>query len=80
MKRTTKTLTEIITSLINISDGQGKFRTGTFGKDAVFKMKEIERKSFDYDKLTFGYFVDLEKIFDRVELKDMIHLLSSKGL
>ena len=80
LKLTTKILTNIINSMITLSDEQQGFRTGRSCTDAVFVMRQIMEKSIEYNRPAYLCFIDLEKAFDRVQLRDIIHLLYDRQI
>ena len=78
-----KLLTKIITNkdgLLSLQNEQQGFRSGRSCKDAVFVLRQITEKSIEYNKLAYICFIDLVKAFDRVQLKDIIHLLYDRHI
>lgn len=69
-----------INSIISLSDEQQGFRTGRSCTDAVFVLRPIVEKSLEYNKPAFLCFIDLQKAFDRVRLKDIIFLLYNRRI
>ena len=61
LKLTTKILTNIINSMITVSDEKQGFRTGRSCTDAVFVMRQIMEKSIEYNRPAYLYFIDLKR-------------------
>ena len=61
LKLTTKILTNIINSMITVSDEKQGFRTGRSCTDAVFVMRQIMKKSIEYNRPAYLYFIDLKR-------------------
>ena len=79
MSTTPKLLTKI-NGHISLLDEQQGFRSGRSCTDAVFVLRQITEKSIEYNKSAFICFIDLVKAFDRVRLKDILHLLYDKHI
>ena len=45
-----------------------------------FRHKASNKKVDEYNKPAYMYFIDLEKAFDRVQLRDVIHLLYNRQI
>lgn len=58
------------------SEEQQGFRSGRSCTDAVFVIRQMTEKSIEYNKPAYMcLYVDLEKAFDRVELKDVTSII-----
>ena len=66
--------------LISLQDEQQGFRSGRSCTDAVFALRQITEKSIEYNKPAYICFIDLIKAFDRVRLKNIIHLLYDRHI
>ncbi|CAG9835898.1 unnamed protein product [Diabrotica balteata] len=62
------------------ADEQQGFRTGRSCTDAVFIIKQITEKALEYNRPAFICLIDLKKAFDKVKLKDVIHLLYDREI
>ena len=80
LKLLTKIITNKINGLISLQDEQQGFRSGRSCTDAVFVLRQITEKSIEYNKPAYICFIDLVKAFDRVRLKDIIHLLYDRHI
>ena len=80
LKLTTKIITAKINSLTSLTEEQQGFRSGRSCTDAVFVIRQVTEKSIEYNKPAYMCFIDLEKAFDRVQLRDVIHLLYNRQI
>ena len=80
LKLTTKVITTKINDLTCLADEQQGFRSGRSCTDAVFVIRQITEKSIEYNKPAYMCFIDLEKAFDRVQLRDVVHLLYNRQI
>lgn len=78
--RTTKIITNKINNAIALRDEQQGFRSGRFCTDAVFVIKHVAEKSIEYNRPVYMCFTDVEKAFDKVQLKDVTHLLYKREI
>jgi hypothetical protein len=79
LKLLTKTLTINVNEHTELADEQG-FRSGRSSIDAIFILWQIIEKSLEFNKLAFLCFVDLQKAFDTIQLKDVIQILYQKQI
>lgn len=80
LKLTTKVITNKINDLTSLADEQQGFRSGRSCTDAVFIIRQITEKSIEYNRPAYMCFIDLEKAFDRVQLRDVVHLLYNRQI
>ena len=66
--------------MITLSNEQQGLRTGRSCTDAVFVRSQIMEKSIEYNRPAYLCFIDLEKAFDNVQLRDIIHLLYDRQI
>lgn len=69
LKLTTRIITEKLKTIITLEDEQQVFRSGRSCNDAIFLIRQIVKKSIEYNKPAFICFVDLKKAFDRVRIE-----------
>ena len=80
MKLTTKIITAKINSLTSLTEEQQGFRSGKLCTDAVFVIRQVTEKSIEYNKPAYICFIDLEKAFDRVQLRYFIHFVYNRQI
>ncbi|KAK9881036.1 hypothetical protein WA026_014379 [Henosepilachna vigintioctopunctata] len=80
LKLITKIFTTKINSITTLADQQQGFRTGRSCTDAIFVMRQVLEKSIEFNKPAFLCFIDLQNAFEKIQLKDVIRLLYSRGI
>ncbi|XP_056636715.1 uncharacterized protein LOC130445195 [Diorhabda sublineata] len=80
LKLVTKVITNKINAITSLSKEQQSFRSGRSCVDAVFILRQVVEKSIEYNKPAYLCFIDLQKAFDRIQLKDVIHLLYNRDI
>lgn len=73
-------ITNKINNLTFLADEQQGFRSGRSCTDAVFVIRQITEKSIEYNRPAYMCFIGLEKAFDRVQLRDEVHLLFNRQI
>jgi len=69
-----------IESLIPIREEQQGFRKNRSTLDAIFIVRQIVEKSYEFNHPVFMCFVDLTKAFDRVQLNDVLNILNDHNI
>jgi hypothetical protein len=80
---TLKLATKIVTSkfsMIHPADEQQGCRSGRSCVDAVFMIRQIIEKPIEYNKPAYLCFIDLQKAFDRIQLRHVLHLQCQKKI
>ena len=80
LKLTTKIITNKINERISLAGEQRGFRSGRSCVDTIFVMRQITEQSIEYNRPAFMCFIDLQKAFDRIQFKDIIHLLHERQI
>lgn len=80
LKLVTKVLTTTISSITTLVDQQEGFRTGRSYTEAAFEMKQVIETSIEYNKPEFLCFIDLQDVFDKIEIKGVLNLLYNHGI
>ena len=75
LKLTTKIISNKLSQLMNLHDKQQGFRKGRSCVDAIFAIRQLCEKAHAFNKPTFFCFIDIEKAFDKVQLKHVIKIL-----
>lgn len=78
LKLVTKVITNLIEEQITLNEEQWGFRSRRLCTDATFVVRQITKKSIEYNKPPFFPFIDLEKAFGRIQLSDVVHLLYNR--
>lgn len=76
LKLTTKVITNRINNLTTLSDEQQIFRSGRSYVDAIFVLRQITEKAIECNKPAYLCFIFLTKVFDRIEVEDLLHLFN----
>ena len=63
-----------------MADEQQGFRSGRSYTDVIFVLRQLTKKSIEFNRLAFTCFIELQKAFDRIQLKDIIHLLRDRQI
>lgn len=80
LKLTTKVLINRINRLIILSDEQQGIRCGRPCVDAVFVPRQVTEKNNEYNKPAYLSFINLTKVFDRIQEEDIIQLLYKRDV
>ena len=72
---TTKIISNKLSKIINLHDEQQGFRKGRSCVDAIFAFRQLCKKAYECNKSSFFCFIDIEKAFDKVQLKHVIKIL-----
>ena len=80
LKITTKIIQNKLTEMIPLCEEQQGYRLGRSCIDAIFVVRQIVEKSLEFNKPAYLCFIDLEKAFDRLELKDILNILEQYNI
>ena len=75
LKLTTKIVSNKLSRIIKLHDEQQGFRKGRSCVDAIFAIRQLCEKAYEFNKPAFFCFIDIEKAFDKVQLKHVIKIL-----
>lgn len=80
LKLTTNVITNKFNALVVLAEEQQGFRSGSSCNDAVFVLRQAVENFVVYNKPAYLCFIDLQKAFDRIRLKDVIDILYNRGI
>ena len=63
-----------------LEDEQQGFRRGRSCNDAIFIIRQLDEKALEFNRPIFFCFIDIEEVFDKNRLKNILNILENQGV